>query len=71
MDGFLLVALNVISGAILMFLFLFFFARKHAQKNWYENPLTAEEKRLIREAAKDITGRDFVWSRDGRLALWK
>lgn len=42
-----------------------------SQKRLAENPLSQQEKRVIRNLAQEATGREFIWSPDGKLALWK
>lgn len=64
-------AIAFISGLIVGVLIIVALAKRHWKRTKVEKPLTQQEKRLIRELAKEATGRDFLWTRDGTLALWE
>jgi hypothetical protein len=63
--------LAFLAGAVAMFATIWLVANGKALKSRVENPLTLDQKRVIKDFAQRTTGRDFLWTRDGHLTLWK
>lgn len=68
-DLFLAFAAGFVVAAVIIFALAKYYSPK--TKARFENPLTMAQKRRIREFAKDETGHDFLWGRDGKLAIWR